>query len=57
MARARHLEDAGHRTVAQLPRPFVTSPSQFWRHWHISLSEWLRDYLYIRSAATAAARG
>lgn len=26
---------------------FVTSPSQFWRHWHISLSEWLRDYLYI----------
>ncbi len=26
---------------------FVTSPSQFWRHWHISLSTWLRDYLYI----------
>lgn len=26
---------------------FVTSPSQFWRHWHISLSNWLRDYLYI----------
>ena len=22
-------------------------PSDFWRRWHISLSEWLRDYLYI----------
>jgi D-alanyl-lipoteichoic acid acyltransferase DltB (MBOAT superfamily) len=26
---------------------FVTNPSDFWRHWHISLSTWLRDYLYI----------
>jgi D-alanyl-lipoteichoic acid acyltransferase DltB (MBOAT superfamily) len=26
---------------------FVTSPQDFWRHWHISLSTWLRDYLYI----------
>ena len=25
----------------------VTSPQEFWRHWHISLSLWLRDYLYI----------
>ena len=25
----------------------VASPSAFWRHWHISLSSWLRDYLYI----------
>lgn len=25
----------------------VTNPSDFWRHWHISLSSWLRDYLYI----------
>jgi len=23
------------------------SPSDFWRRWHISLSSWLRDYLYI----------
>jgi D-alanyl-lipoteichoic acid acyltransferase DltB (MBOAT superfamily) len=21
--------------------------SDFWRRWHVSLSEWLRDYLYI----------
>ncbi len=26
---------------------FVTNPVEFWRHWHISLSSWLRDYLYI----------
>lgn len=25
----------------------VTNPSDFWRNWHISLSSWLRDYLYI----------
>jgi len=26
---------------------FATNPSEFWRRWHISLSTWLRDYLYI----------
>jgi len=26
---------------------FATDPSDFWRRWHISLSTWLRDYLYI----------
>jgi D-alanyl-lipoteichoic acid acyltransferase DltB (MBOAT superfamily) len=26
---------------------FATSPSELWRRWHISLSSWLRDYLYI----------
>ncbi len=26
---------------------FVRSPQAFWRNWHISLSTWLRDYLYI----------
>lgn len=29
-------------------RPYLAvSPSDFWRRWHISLSTWLRDYLYI----------
>ncbi len=26
---------------------FSTNPQEFWRRWHISLSTWLRDYLYI----------
>jgi len=26
---------------------FARSPSDFWNRWHISLSSWLRDYLYI----------
>lgn len=26
---------------------FVTNPQDFWKNWHISLSSWLRDYLYI----------
>ena len=25
----------------------AVSPSDFWRRWHISLSRWLRDYVYI----------
>lgn len=28
--------------------PYIsTSLTEFWRRWHISLSKWLRDYLYI----------
>lgn len=26
---------------------FATSISEFWRKWHISLSSWFRDYLYV----------
>ena len=26
---------------------FATNPVEFWRRWHMSLSSWLRDYLYI----------
>lgn len=36
----------------ELPHNFLEpylsrSPSELWRRWHISLSRWLRDYLYI----------
>jgi D-alanyl-lipoteichoic acid acyltransferase DltB (MBOAT superfamily) len=28
--------------------PYMSaSPRQFWRRWHISLSSWIRDYLYL----------
>jgi alginate O-acetyltransferase complex protein AlgI len=26
---------------------FASSPREFWRRWHISLSSWIRDYLYL----------
>jgi alginate O-acetyltransferase complex protein AlgI len=26
---------------------FASSPRDLWRRWHITLSQWLRDYLYI----------
>jgi D-alanyl-lipoteichoic acid acyltransferase DltB (MBOAT superfamily) len=26
---------------------FARNPQEFWRRWHISLSSWLRDYLYV----------
>ncbi|HSH94661.1 MAG TPA: MBOAT family O-acyltransferase, partial [Roseimicrobium sp.] len=26
---------------------FATGPSDFWQRWHISLSSWFRDYVYI----------
>ena len=26
---------------------FAVNPSDFWQRWHISLSSWLRDYLFI----------
>ena len=26
---------------------FSTSPREFWKRWHISLSSWIRDYLYL----------
>jgi D-alanyl-lipoteichoic acid acyltransferase DltB (MBOAT superfamily) len=29
-------------------RPYLAqSPREFWQRWHISLSTWLRDYLYV----------
>ena len=38
----------GFELVENFRAPYlVTNPAEFWRHWHISLSTWLRDYLYI----------
>ncbi len=38
----------GFRIPLNFNKPyFATSPADFWRRWHISLSTWLRDYLYI----------
>jgi alginate O-acetyltransferase complex protein AlgI len=38
----------GFRLVRNFHFPYVSrSITEFWRRWHISLSLWLRDYLYI----------
>ena len=37
--------------------PYVaTNPQEFWRRWHISLSTWLRDYLYIPLGGSRGSR-
>lgn len=38
----------GFDLMENFRRPyFATSVADFWRRWHISLSSWFRDYLYI----------
>jgi alginate O-acetyltransferase complex protein AlgI len=38
----------GFRFPVNFRRPYLAgSVTEFWRRWHISLSSWLRDYLYI----------
>lgn len=38
----------GFRLVNNFQRPYLaTSITDFWRRWHISLSTWLKDYVYI----------
>ena len=38
----------GFKYPANFNRPYsATSVTEFWRRWHMSLSSWFRDYLYI----------
>lgn len=38
----------GFKTMENFNYPYVSrSITEFWRRWHISLSTWFRDYLYI----------
>lgn len=38
----------GFNLIENFKRPYFSkSISEFWRRWHISLSSWLRDYIYI----------
>jgi alginate O-acetyltransferase complex protein AlgI len=43
----------GKLFAIDLPRNFLEpyqsrSPREFWRRWHITLSYWIRDYVYLR---------
>lgn len=38
----------GFRFMENFKHPYISqSITEFWRRWHISLSSWLRDYLYV----------
>jgi len=38
----------GFDLVQNFRAPYASAgPGEFWRRWHVSLSSWLRDYLYI----------
>jgi D-alanyl-lipoteichoic acid acyltransferase DltB (MBOAT superfamily) len=38
----------GIRLMVNFNQPYLSaSITEFWRRWHISLSTWLRDYLYV----------
>lgn len=38
----------GYKLVINFRMPFLSANiAEFWRRWHISLSTWLRDYLFI----------
>lgn len=38
----------GYRFMENFNAPFkAQNPTEFWHRWHISLSTWLRDYVYI----------
>jgi alginate O-acetyltransferase complex protein AlgI len=38
----------GYELPLNFAEPYLSrSPAEFWRRWHMTLSRWLRDYLYI----------
>jgi len=44
----------GFHFMVNFRQPFLAQRLQdFWRRWHISLSTWLRDYLYIPLGGSA----
>ena len=47
----------GYRSIKNFNFPyFSTSITQFWNRWHISLSTWLRDYLFLPVTYTTMRR-
>ncbi len=47
----------GLKFAENFDRPYLAvGPSDFWRRWHMSLSTWLRDYLYISLGGSRGGR-
>jgi D-alanyl-lipoteichoic acid acyltransferase DltB (MBOAT superfamily) len=47
----------GFRLMTNFNRPlFATSINDYWTRWHISLSTWFRDYLYVALGGNRAGR-
>lgn len=47
----------GFKLMENFDRPYYsTSISEFWRHWHISLSTWFRDYVYLPLGGSRVSR-
>lgn len=47
----------GFRLMTNFNRPYLaTSVATFWKRWHISLSTWFRDYVYIPLGGSRAGR-
>jgi len=48
----------GIEVIVNFRRPYLArNPQEFWHRWHISLSTWLRDYLYIPLGGSRKGRG
>ena len=48
----------GFRLLDNFRQPYLAAtPAAFWRRWHISLTTWLRDYLYIPLGGSRCSRG
>jgi len=47
----------GFNLIENFRHPYLaSSPVDFWRRWHISLSTWLRDYVYIPLGGSRGSR-
>jgi alginate O-acetyltransferase complex protein AlgI len=48
----------GYRLTYNFHMPYLAkNVSEFWRRWHISLSSWLRDYLFIPLGGSRGSKG
>lgn len=49
----------GYKLMDNFKRPYIgsTSIKEFWSRWHISLSTWFKDYLYIPLGGNRVSKG